>query len=428
MHKKIPRIFIGLHEVAGYNTGLKKGFDELGVESIFVELKDHPFKYGEKRSDNVLIRLIKFFGNRIIAIPEPNSFRRIFWICCQQLSKIPLFIWALFKYDVFIFGYKSSFFYFYDLPILKLFGKRIIYIFYGSDSRPPYIQGNYFNVPIQECISLSNIQKKSIKKIERYAGIIVNHPPGSHFHERSFIPIMRMGFPCLINSAGTPGSMLQTNKLRILHAPSDPERKGTEIIRKTIKNLQTKGYSIELIEIIGKPNAQVLEELSRCDFIIDELYSDAVMAGFATEAAFFGKPAVVSGYANAYDWGNLPAESIPPVHYCHPDKIEEAVEKLIVDEAYRKELGRRAKQFVDKQWSARRVAERYLMLIKGDYPDDWLYDPKTIRYLHGWGLPELKVKTLVKNVIKEGGVSALQLSDKPELERMFVDFISSEKS
>ncbi len=427
MHKNSPRIFIGLYEVAGYNTGLKKGFDELGVESIFVELMDHPFKYGENRSDNALIRFLKFFGNRIIAIPETNI-KKIILVLCLLIIEIPLFIWALFKYDVFIFGFKSSFFLFYDLPILKLFGKRIIYIFFGSDSRPPYISGRYFNVPIQECISLTNNQKKSIKKIERYADIIVNHPPGSHFHERRFIPFMRMGIPCLINAAGTADSMLQKNKLLILHAPSDPERKGTEIIRKTIKNLQVKGYSLELIEVIGKPNAEVLDELSRCDFVIDELYSDAAMAGFATEAAYFGKPAIVSGYANAYDWGSLPAESIPPVHYCHPDKIEEAIEKLIVDEAYRKELGRRAKQFLDKQWSARRVAERYLILIKGDYPDDWLYDPKTIRYLHGWGLPEQKVKTLVRNVIEKGGVRALQLSDKPELERMFLDFVSSEKS
>src|SRR3990170_4600624 len=415
--KRNPKILIGLHEVAGYNGTLKKGFDELEIRSIFMELSDHPFKYGGSETNNVLIKLIRYFANKMSTQKE-KALNKFFWLYCQQAAKFFLFLCVLFKYDVFIFGYKTSFLHFYDLPILKFFKKKIVYIFYGSDSRPPYINGYYLDLPIQEAIKAAYVQKKQIKRIERYADFIISHPASSHFHERKFIPCMRMGIPFLLDWHKNVASMLSDHKLRILHAPSDPKRKGTEIVRKIIKKMQLKGHSIELIEIIRKTNAEVLDELSRCDFIIDELYSDAVMAGFATEAAFFGKPAIVSGYANAYDWGNLPAESIPPVHYCHPDKIEEAIEKLIVDEAYRKELGGRAKQFVDKQWSARRVAERYLMLIKGDYSDDWLYYPKTIRYLHGWGLSEKKVKNMVSNVIENGGVRALQLSDKPELERM----------
>ena len=47
----------------------------------------------------------------------------------------------------------------------------------------------------------------------------------------------------------------------------------------------------------GQPNSVVLEQLARCDFIIDQLYADFPMPGFATEAAWFGKPAVTAGYA-----------------------------------------------------------------------------------------------------------------------------------
>ena len=41
----------------------------------------------------------------------------------------------------------------------------------------------------------------------------------------------------------------------------------------------------------------ILAELARCDFVIDQLYSDYPLPGLATEAAWFGKPTVVGGYA-----------------------------------------------------------------------------------------------------------------------------------
>jgi len=51
-----------------------------------------------------------------------------------------------------------------------------------------------------------------------------------------------------------------------------------------------------------------------------------------------------------------------------------------------------------------------------------LYDPKDIRYLHGWGLSEERAKYLVRAVIETGGKEALLLSDKPELEQLFLEF------
>jgi len=271
-------------------------------------------------------------------------------------------------------------------------------------------------------------KKKIIMLIEKYADVIVDNPPTSHLHERKVVCSGRIGFPVSLDYGVIPESRTDDQVIRILHAPSHMEGKGTEQIRTAIKNLQNKGYAIDYVEIINKPNSFVLKQLSGCDFIVDELYSDAIMAGFATEAAFFGKPAVVGGYATIGDMGNLPEECIPPVHHCHPDHVEQAIEKLIIDKSYRVDLGFRAKQFLDRYWTARSVAERYLRLLKGDYPDDWLYDPKDIRYLHGWGLNEKFLKENIRAVLSTGGREALQLSDKPVLEQMYLDFAFSEKA
>ena len=92
------------------------------------------------------------------------------------------------------------------------------------------------------------------------------------------------------------------------------------------------------------------------------------------------------------------------------------------------ELRRKVKEFVEINYTPKKVAKRYLQLIKGNIPEDWLYDPKRIHYLHGCGLSEYRSKELIRSVIEKGGKKALQLSDKPDLERMFVEFANCDKS
>ena len=74
-------------------------------------------------------------------------------------------------------------------------------------------------------------------------------------------------------------------KFRILHAPSNPNFKGTEEIRDTIKCLKNENIDFEYIEITNASNEKVLAELNACDLVIDQLYSDTPMATLAAEAA-----------------------------------------------------------------------------------------------------------------------------------------------
>ncbi len=427
MVNKAPRVFIGLCEIVGFNNNLTLGFDELGVDSVFAELNSHPFKYGERNLDNFWIRIIRFFGDKRSGTPRQDRVRKIFWIFCQQTAIIPLFIWALIKFDVFIFSFGESFFRLLDLPILKLCGKRIICVFFGSESRPPYLNGKYSGLSPEECFRLTKEFKHRVNRIEQYADIIINHPPTAHFHEKPFVQFMAIGLPLACNS--TKSSIMDAHEgtVRILHAPSYSACKGTDRIRAAIANIKSRGYAIEFIEVINQPNAVVITELQQCDFVVDELFSDAVMAGFATEAAFCGKPAIVAGYASERDWGNIPTEDLPPVHYCHPDCIEEAIVQLVTDREYRQRLGERAHAYVTEQWTPKIVAERFLKLIQNDVPQEWYYDPQSIAYLHGWGQREEQLRCHLDNLIRTHGPEALQISDKPILLKRFLDFAAMER-
>ncbi|GIV96201.1 MAG: hypothetical protein KatS3mg057_0858 [Herpetosiphonaceae bacterium] len=420
------KIFMGLMEIAGYYTNLQKGFAAHGVESVFVDISGHPFHYQQSCTTNPLIRAVEYLGKKKQA-SKPYFLLKLWWRGLQSLAMIPLFVWAVKQFDVFIFGYASSFFFFLDIPILKLLNKRVIYVFHGSDSRPPYIDGSYmpqaFNWSTETYIRITRKKKRMLEVIERYADIIISHPPSSQLHEKPFVPYLLVGIPFPMRKPSTP-RFSSSGTIRILHSPSNPEAKGTPIIRCAIKSLRDKGYPIEFVEISGMPNAVVLAELERCDFVIDQLYSDTPMAHFATEAAFFGKPAVIGSYAQEDLFGA--AEYIPPSYRCHPDQLVEAIEKLIVDEEYRYTLGQQAKAYVEANWTAEKVAQRYLQMIEADIPHHWLYNPRDIRYIYGCCISKEVVQQIVRSMIKVGGKETLQLRDKPELEQLFIDFACME--
>lgn len=421
-------------EIAGYFTHLTSGFRELGVECTFFSGPDDFRYYHEeaRRTDNLAMRMIKLAWRKQCSPSGWNIPAKAWWIGVGQLFRLLLFVKVALRHDAFIFTSPSGFFgiWYWDLRMLKFLGKKVIFVFTGTDHRPPYINGVYAGEEqgfgAADLVRRAREMKARLKKIERYADHTVGHHLSAHFHQKPFAIIQLLGVPHPACDRGTVQPPTRNRgPLRLLHAPSRQKIKGSDEIRAAVRNLRMKGHDVELVELIGRPNSEVLEELSLCDFVVDELYSDVRLAGLSTEAAAFGKPTIVGGYAEDGYFGVpgvLEKEDFPPILYCAPDGIEEAMEKLITDEAYRAELGERAKRFVEENWTPVEVARRYLRLIEGTAPALWFFDPARIRYLHGYGLSEARLKTVLREVLRQGGTGALQLSDKPELERLFLDF------
>ena len=421
---------MGLIEIAGYYTNLKKGFDKLGVPCKFVDLSGHPFEYGKGEQKRAGFPLLRWLRRVTCSVVRSKVIQARLYGLLQTVVGVPLFLWNSWQYDVFIFGFGSSFLGHYDFPLLKAMGKKIICVFHGSDMRPSYMKGAEIlgegGLTTAQCIQQDHRRKRRLRRIERYADYTITIPGQAPFHEKPYVVYTIIGLPFSArdedgqNDASVANT--QAKAVRILHSPSNPIAKGTPLVREMIERLKAKGRKIAYEEITGRPHVEVLSAIRRCDFVVDELYSDTFLAGLATEAAFLGKPAVVGSYAGDEMRRVMPPEMIPPVEHCHPDKVEEAIDRLITDEARRLDLGRRAQEFVRTEYAPERVAERYLQLLSGKAPDSWFADPYDIRYVHGACLPEERRREEVRRVIEMGGVEALQLSDKPELERMFVEF------
>lgn len=415
-------------EIAGYYGGLARGLRARGIEVTFADLSAHRYAYGSDDQTG-LIRLARrtWRWGAVDGRPLRRSAAKLL----HRFALVLLMAWAIPRHDTFVFGFRTSFLRMHELPLLRVLGKRIVFVFNGSDARPPYIDGSDLDPghgrTIAECLGLARRKKSEIRRVERWADVVVSHALYLHLFERPAVGFQVLGLPGPLRSDFPPvPAEPDAPPIRVLHAPSNPTVKGTDLVRAAVERLRAEGLPLELVELHGVPNSVVHDEMARCHFVVDQVYSDGPMLGFAAEAAMYGRPAVVGSYGWEEVRRLMPAASIAPVQGCHPDDLEAAIRTLVADADHRRRLGAAARAFVEEWAAADAVADRYLRLLAGERPPEWMCDPSAVRYVHGVGLSEARARDIVAGVLALGGVAALQIDDKPELQRAFARFAAGE--
>jgi hypothetical protein len=344
------------------------------------------------------------------------------------LLKAGILFRAVLTCDAFIFVGGETFFRRLDPRLLRVLRKRVIVVFLGSDHRPPYLNGRWVRgMPDrigQSQLEAIRLVRDRVRSAECYADVIVANGASAQFHTRPFVQIIAMGIPGSFShhdSEGASGGLFTGAGVRVLHAPSDPVSKGTDLIRAAVDALKAQGFEIDYVELMGRPHADVVAGLRECDLVVDEVYSDAPMAMFSAEAAYFDKPALVTGYYARLAPSELRDDVIPPSLFCPPDQLQASLERLVADEGYRLDLGRRAGVYVRARWGSAQVAERYLRIVNREIQTDWMVDPSACRYLQGWGMPDDLRRRAIGAIVRQAGTGALCLTDRPDLEARLVE-------
>lgn len=420
------RIFVGPVEICGIAEGLAYGLRDLDLDARVFLSTPHPFKYGYQPQAK-LSQLWQKLGEA--RNKSKNFFLKLFFAFTHQCWSWIVFISSLFFFDIFIFlagqtitNTKI------ELWALRKLKKKTIMVYFGSEARPPYISGIFaLNSKLYKKIHKISLKKKqTIIYHEKYIGYIINSPSTAHYHQKKYINWFAIGIPRIFPEIKNNFLSKRNGFVRILHSPSKQQIKGTSEIIKAIEALKNKGYLIEFVKIEGMSNDTIMREISQCDFVIDQLYSDTPMAVFATEAAWHAKPAIVGGYGFEELKKNVPTEMWPPSKTCHPDNIEQAIEDLIANPEERQRLGSEAQKFVQKKWKNSEVARRYLCLIEGTIPREWWVDWNSTTYIEGCGLPVNRSKEVIRELVEKFGTRSLQLSHRPDLERAFLKFAEIE--
>lgn len=412
------RYFIGVTEISGIYSSLYHVLKSIGIDADFVTFtKSRYFSHtNQSRLTNAIGSFLSVSKEGFWLFKPPAKYIGGF-LCFVHL------LFALIKYDVFIFCYTTSLLpKNRDLPILKLFNKKIIWFFHGSDIRPAFMDGvaiySYNSMFERSLIYDSEESKRRARYIEKHVDFVVAQPCHSLFLTKPFINSVHFGQP--VNKIDVESVDRTDNIVRLFHSTTSPYAKGTFIIRYWVEVLREElsnrypPIKIEYTEVSYLPHDELLKQMSKSDIVIDQLYSDLFLSITASEALMLGKPVVVAGYLKRYPhlikyvnpmerlikMGGAISEE--PVKYIEPtyDEFKEAVINL--SEYKNRVLCNYNTRFIyDNLFDPTLFALRVTKLVRNFMiPDEWYLDPREVVYIHGCGVSEEKLKNMIKRVKK----------------------------
>jgi len=278
------RIFIGLTDVANITHNYAKGFRALGHEVFTVVWSKSRF-YAD-----VDYNLVIDAGSS-----ASSGFKRYLSIFLNLLKIIQGL-----KCDLFILYAPAVLLTYLYYPILKLLGKKIITAFWGSDVRYWYAFAEemkqlgaedevhpFFDYARTRSGGSYWDKLRTIKTAEKYSDVIISQPDCAQLQTK---PYMRCNLP--IDLSQFEFKIPGREKPLILHAPSVPEAKGTDVVMKIIDELKAEGLQFDFRLIQNMPNPELRKLLSESDIVVDELYA-ATVGGLSAEAMASGNAVLV---------------------------------------------------------------------------------------------------------------------------------------
>lgn len=432
MKRRDKRIFLGVQEISGMMERLNNAFHELEMKSDFYCMYGYNFVPENRADDNVdILRKYRMHTQRINR--TTRKYERIWWDFLQMLDIFHIFFHVLFQYDLFIFIFGHGMFFYnkylcrieeLEFFILKLFGKKMVMWLCGSDSRPPYCDGGVYFRKVERLYLEVQRKQKRVKMLEKYMPLI-DMPGSTHFHTKPYLIYNCIGIPVDAKERVCVNRE-DKDKVTILHAPSDQKAKGTEIIRKILKELKDEGYEFEYIEVSGLPHNAVLEKMAMSDMVIDQVYCDTPMAGFATEAAINGIPVVVGGYYAEVYKAVLPAPIAPTV-YCKPEELKERIIYLLRHKEERERIGKEEQEYIENNCLATIIAGKFLKILDNSYPREWLIYPDDNDYIWGCGISKSLVIHEIVRLVDRYGPDSLCLDKNGILYKKYMQLYSEAK-
>jgi glycosyltransferase involved in cell wall biosynthesis len=151
--------------------------------------------------------------------------------------------------------------------------------------------------------------------------------------------------------------------IRIVHAPSNKEKKGTQFVVAAVKELK-KRYPVELDVVHRVRNEEALERYRRADIVVDQLLRDW-HGVFTIEAMALGKPVVTSLDEDAVRETEQAFGLELPVLAATKDDLVEKVAWLIERPEERRRRGAAGRAYVEQVHDVDRMANRLLEIYRG---------------------------------------------------------------
>lgn len=252
-----------------------------------------------------------------------------------------------------------------DFWFLKKLNKKIVTLFCGSDIRSLKLSKEFFEKRNEDSYahylpnSHNEYYDRWVKRVaqdaDSYADLILNWK----YDQIGYIKRDTRPWPYIIDvdQFHYSFSLPKANEpLIVVHAPSSPIVKGTQLVRAAVKKALDEGYNIEYRELIGMPNTEIIRNLRESHIVLQEFYF--ICPGILTMEALACGNAVLCAASPELN-PELPEDAASawlPTRYWqvydnfkilldNPDKIEE--------------LARAGRRFVEDHYAVKKAAVRY---------------------------------------------------------------------
>ena len=275
----------------------------------------------------------------------------------------------LYDYDVYHFYFGQGYFgdYLKEFPKLKKKGKKIFMTFCGCDIRDSKFTMQTYNFSVcKECwpTACSKNRIHALEFCKKYAsGIFVSTVDLIDFiPEAIWLPqpvsetvIQHADLYEAQTAQNLTREFSHQHPLRVIHAPSDPGKKGTRYIIDAVRNLRELDYPIVLDLVTNASHEEVIDRARIADVAIDQLMAGAY-GSFSVEMMAMGIPTVC--YLRE-SWNSRYSE-IPPLLSCAPDEIESLLADIVAQKFDLPSISEAGTAYVKEFHAANKVARAAL--------------------------------------------------------------------
>lgn len=251
-----------------------------------------------------------------------------------------------------------------DLEWIKNTDKKVFIEFIGSDIRNPDLLSSInpyyaevFNKGYEyKSIESSDYKRKVQNKFSKIGAIPIVNPEMQLYIDKDRFPFVQKMFLRADVSNFTPiFPKISIKKPLIVHSPSAPIAKGSNLIISTIEKLK-KVLNFEFIMLVDKPREEVLNVMQKADIFIDQIILGSY--GMASmEAMSFGKPTICYILDEVFENG-LPRSC--PIVNATPETLEKNLTELIENPTLRNDIGIKSRKFVEKYHDVQILAKDLL--------------------------------------------------------------------
>ncbi len=289
------------------------------------------------------------------------------------------FLQAVRTYDVFHFNWGMSLLdhrawgvHYFDFPLLKRLGKRIVVTFQGCDARMKMPSRERFDTSAcAECDvawctpAMDALRRKRIEKVCAYADhVFAVNPDLMHYLPGAeFLPYASVN-PGEWTAGGAPAAQAdRAGPFRILHMPTNRSIKGTKYVEQACAQLKAEGLPVELTLAERVPHRQVKDLIARADVVVDQLLIGWYGA-LTVEALAMGKPVLC--YLREDDLKRfVPFHERIPIVRTTKATLAQDLRELLRSPARRQDAGAAGRQFVLDVHDPMKIAEKTIAAYRG---------------------------------------------------------------